>query len=68
MPLSITVTRSWAFPAGRPVTLAALRLGALPGGPTSLPPGGGVGPVDVVTPPDANEPILKRLGDGSRMM
>lgn len=31
MPLSITVTRSWNFPAGRPVTLAALRLGALPG-------------------------------------
>ncbi len=30
MSLSITVTRSWNFPAGRPVTLAALRLGALP--------------------------------------
>lgn len=31
MALSITVTRSWNFPAGRPVTLAALRLGAFPG-------------------------------------
>lgn len=30
MPLSATITRSWNFPAARPVTLAALRLGALP--------------------------------------
>src|SRR5689334_5790706 len=31
MALSFTVTRGYSFPAGRPVTLAALRLAALPG-------------------------------------
>ena len=51
MAQSLTITRSWNFPAGRPVTLAALRLGALPSGSIS----GSIGAGDIadgaITPP-----------------
>lgn len=43
MAQSLTITRSWNFPAGRPVTLAALRLGALPSGSIS----GSIGTGDI---------------------